>query len=141
MLKLSLFKYSNIPQMSAANRINVKVHQGTVSGVIEKLPNGNDSFAFRGIPYAKTPLGELRYKAPQPLDKFQFPILDCSTERDVCFSRNMFTQEVEGSEDCLFLNVYSPKIGSEEKPLPVMVFIHGGAFLFGSGNSDWLVAE
>ncbi|XP_062543899.1 esterase B1-like isoform X1 [Armigeres subalbatus] len=122
--------------MSATNRINVKVHQGTVSGVREKLPNGNESFAFRGIPYAKPPIGELRYKAPQPLDKFQSPILDCSVERDVCFSRNMFTQEVEGSEDCLYLNVYSPKIGSEEKALPVMVFIHGGAFMFGSGNSD-----
>ncbi|XP_062543894.1 acetylcholinesterase-like isoform X2 [Armigeres subalbatus] len=123
-------------KMSAANRINVEVHQGTVSGVREKLPNGNESFAFRGIPYAKPPIGELRYKAPQPLDKFQYPILDCSVERDVCFSRNIFSQKVEGSEDCLYLNVYSPKIGSEEKALPVMVFIHGGAFMFGSGNSD-----
>ncbi|XP_058828225.1 uncharacterized protein LOC131688090 [Topomyia yanbarensis] len=123
-------------QMSASNRINVKVHQGTVSGVREKLPNGNDSFAFRGIPYAKPPIGALRHKAPEPLDKFPTPVLDCSTERDVCFSRNVFTQEIEGSEDCLFLNVYTPELGSDGKLLPVMVFIHGGAFMFGSGNSD-----
>lgn len=126
----------NIRLMSASSRINVKVHQGTVSGLREKLPNGNDLFAFRGIPYAKPPIGELRFKAPQPLDKFQYPVLDCSAERDVCFSRNMFTQEIEGSENCLYLNVYTPKVESEDKPLPVMVFIHGGAFLFGSGNSD-----
>ncbi|XP_055620726.1 acetylcholinesterase isoform X2 [Toxorhynchites rutilus septentrionalis] len=122
--------------MSANSRINVKVAQGTVCGVRESLPNGGDSFAFRGIPYAKPPVGLLRYRAPQPLDKFQFPVLDCSAERDVCFSRNMFTQEIEGSEDCLYLNVYTPKVDSEGKPLPVMVFIHGGAFLFGSGNND-----
>lgn len=123
--------------MSANSRINVKVHQGTVCGVKENLPNGGDSFAFRGIPYAKPPVGLLRYKAPEPLDKFQHPVLDCSAERDVCFSRNMFTQEIEGSEDCLFLNVYTPKVDSDGKPLPVMVFIHGGAFLLGSGNNDW----
>ncbi|XP_053689265.1 acetylcholinesterase-like isoform X2 [Sabethes cyaneus] len=122
--------------MSAANRINVKVQQGTVSGVREQLPNGNDSFAFRGIPYAKPPIGELRHKAPQPLEKFQSPVLDCSAERDVCFSRNMFTQEIEGSENCLFLNVYTPQLENGGKLLPVMVFVHGGAFLFGSGNSD-----
>ncbi|XP_055610912.1 esterase B1-like isoform X2 [Uranotaenia lowii] len=124
--------------MSALSRINVKIAQGTVSGVKEKLPNGEDSFAFRGIPYAKPPTGALRFKAPQPLEKFEYPILDCSTERDTCFSRNSFTQEIEGSENCLFLNVYSPRVNNdvESKPLPVMVFIHGGAFMFGSGNSD-----
>lgn len=123
--------------MSASNRINVKVHQGTVSGVKEKLPNGSPSYAFRGIPYAKPPVGELRYRAPQALDKFSGPVLDCSAERDVCFSRNMFTQEIEGSEDCLFLNVYTPQVAGDGSPLPVMVFIHGGAWLFGSGNNDW----
>uniref|UniRef100_A0A8D8NKS9 Carboxylic ester hydrolase n=3 Tax=Culex pipiens TaxID=7175 RepID=A0A8D8NKS9_CULPI len=126
----------NTRLMSASNRINVKVHQGTVSGVKEKLPNGSPSYAFRGIPYAKPPIGELRYRAPQPLDKFSGPVLDCSAERDVCFSRNMFTQEIEGSEDCLFLNVYTPQVAGDGDPLPVMVFIHGGAWLFGSGNND-----
>ncbi|XP_058463056.1 acetylcholinesterase-like [Malaya genurostris] len=122
--------------MNASNRINIKVRQGTVSGVREKLPNGNDSFAFRGIPYAKPPIGDLRYKAPQPLEKFPAPILDCSVERSVCFTRNIFTQEIEGSENCLFLNVYTPELESDNKLRPVMVFIHGGGFLFGSGNSD-----
>ncbi|XP_052870996.1 juvenile hormone esterase [Anopheles cruzii] len=122
--------------MRNADRVNVKVHQGTVCGVRETLPNGNGFCAFRGIPYAKPPVGELRFKAPQPLERFPQPVLDCSVERDVCFSRNMFTQELEGSEDCLHLNVYTPAVERGGTPLPVMVFIHGGAFLFGSGNSD-----
>lgn len=124
--------------MRNIDRVNVKVHQGTVSGVKEQLPNGGVFCAFRGIPYAKPPVGELRFRAPQPLDRFPYPVLDCSVERDVCFSRNMFTQELEGSEDCLHLNVYTPGDGERAgQPLPVMVFIHGGAFLFGSGNGDW----
>ncbi|XP_058123887.1 juvenile hormone esterase [Anopheles coustani] len=122
--------------MRNIDRVNVKVRQGTVSGVKEKLPNGNEFCAFRGIPYAKPPVGELRFRAPQPLERFPYPVLDCSVERDVCFSRNMFTQELEGTEDCLHLNVYTPAPERCTKPLPVMVFIHGGAFLFGSGNSD-----
>ncbi|XP_058463057.1 acetylcholinesterase-like [Malaya genurostris] len=122
--------------VNASNRVNIKVCQGTVSGVRIKLPNGNDSFAFRGIPYAKPPVGDLRYKAPQPLDKFPTPLLDCSVERNVCFSKNIFTQEVEGSENCLFLNVYTPELEGDGKLRPVMVFIHGGGFMYGSGNSD-----
>uniref|UniRef100_A0A182QBC1 Carboxylesterase type B domain-containing protein n=1 Tax=Anopheles farauti TaxID=69004 RepID=A0A182QBC1_9DIPT len=124
--------------MRNVDRVNIKVHQGTVSGVKEKLPNGDTFCAFRGIPYAKPPVGELRFRAPQALERFPYPVLDCSVERDVCFSRNMFSLEVEGSEDCLHLNVYTPSLDTvcDTAPLPVMVFIHGGAFLFGSGNSD-----
>ncbi|XP_049299506.1 juvenile hormone esterase isoform X1 [Anopheles funestus] len=127
---------TSVRWMRNVDRVNVKVHQGTVSGVKEKLPNGNTFCAFRGIPYAKPPVGELRFRAPQPLERFPYPVLDCSVERDVCFSRNMFTQELEGSENCLHLNVYTPAMDKRDKPLPVMVFIHGGAFLFGSGNGD-----
>ncbi|XP_053689289.1 juvenile hormone esterase-like isoform X2 [Sabethes cyaneus] len=122
--------------MSASDRINVTVRQGTVSGIKLQLPNGSESFAFRGIPYAKPPVGQLRHKPPQPLDKFPKPVLDCSVERDVCYSKNLFTQQMEGSENCLFLNVYTPQLKSDGKLLPVMVFIHGGAFMYGSGNSD-----
>lgn len=46
-----------------------------------------------------------------------------------------------GSEDCLFLNVYTPVLTNstltESNKLPIMVWIHGGAYLYGSGNSDW----
>ncbi|XP_035784382.1 esterase B1-like isoform X1 [Anopheles albimanus] len=146
MLKLSspalrngrLFSTTGFAWMRNVDRVNVKVEQGTVCGVKEVLPEGGVFHAFRGIPYAKPPIGELRFRAPQPLERFPHPVLDCSAERDVSFSRNMFTQELEGSEDCLHLNVYTPATDAARQahPLPVMVFIHGGAFMFGSGNSD-----
>lgn len=53
----------------------------------------------------------------------------------MCFHRDSFSLDIKGSEDCLFLNVYTPKLKSE-KPLPVMIFFHGGAYATGSGNSE-----
>lgn len=69
------------------------------------------------------------------MEKFPEEILDCTKERDVSLHKDPFTMDIIGSENCLFLNIYTPKLKSK-KPLPVMVFIHGGAFLMGSGNSD-----
>ncbi|XP_050094049.1 uncharacterized protein LOC126576787 [Anopheles aquasalis] len=122
--------------MSGHSRINVKLNGGTVSGVVEKLPDGNDFCAFRGIPYAKAPIGRNRFLAAEPLDRFPVPVLDCSTERDTSVARNPFNQKWQGSEDCLHLNVYTPQKHLKGHPLPVMVFIHGGAFKYGSGNGD-----
>ncbi|XP_050072997.1 juvenile hormone esterase-like [Anopheles maculipalpis] len=123
-------------QISTRNRANVILKYGTVSGVVEKLPDGNDFYAFRGIPYAKAPVGEHRFKPPEPLMKFPSPVLDCSTERDTCVAKNPFNQRWQGSENCLHLNVYTPQMHRSGARLPVMVFIHGGAFKYGSGNSD-----
>lgn len=77
-------------------------------------------------------------QSPLALDRFDVPELDCLKERDVSHQRDPFTLEVVGSENCLFLNVYVPKNLklSSSKPLPVMVWIHGGGFWFGNGNSD-----
>ncbi|KFB51089.1 AGAP006728-PA-like protein [Anopheles sinensis] len=95
------------------DRVNINVKAGTVSGVIEKQPDGNDFCAFRGIPYAKAPVGSGRFQPPEPLDRFQTPVLDCSAERDICISKNPFNQKWNGSEDCLHLNVYTPQIRSQ----------------------------
>lgn len=71
------------------------------------------------------------------MESFPTEILDCTTERGVSFQRDMLTAKMVGSEDCLFLNVYTPTAKSKlNKPLPVMLWIHGGAFMSGSGNSD-----
>lgn len=74
-------------------------------------------------------------KAPVPLPKFDKSTLDCSRERDVCYHKDLITMQTIGSENCLFLNVYTPQV-DEKSDLPVMVWIHGGAFSSGSGNSD-----
>lgn len=60
----------------------------------------------------------------------------CLNEGDVCYQRNPVTGEIVGSENCLFLNIYTPNLSTTTKALPVMVWLHGGGFTFGDGNSD-----
>ncbi|KAM8713978.1 hypothetical protein ACLKA7_014180 [Drosophila subpalustris] len=117
-------------------QVRVSVKQGVVVGQQHQLPSGLQYESFLGVPYAQPPVGELRFRSPVPLERFSEHELDCSKERDVSHQRDPFTQEVIGSENCLHLNVYAPK-GKSKTPLPVMVWIHGGGFWFGNGNSDY----
>ncbi len=84
---------------------------------------------YRGVPFARAPLGELRFKAPQPLpdsgaeqtaDHYPMPSLQM---------KNPVMGIQESSEDCLYLNIWVPE---GEGPFPVMVWFHGGAYLAGS---------
>ncbi|KAH1000888.1 hypothetical protein HUJ04_013161 [Dendroctonus ponderosae] len=113
----------------------VRVSEGELRGKVCANCTGNGSyFSFQGIPYARPPLGKLRFKAPQPPDKWT-GIRDATQEGSGCYSKSLITNAIVGSEDCLFLNVYTPKLGSK-KVLPVMVWIHGGGFTKGSGGTD-----
>ena len=117
----------------AMEKIDIKTMQGIFQGIKEYAINGREIFAFRGIPYAKPPMEKLRFKAPQPVDKVPDKIIDCSNFGDVCLHHNSYLSKYIGSEDCLYLNVYTPKI-ELKKLLPVMVFIHGGGFMHGFSN-------
>jgi carboxylesterase type B len=116
-------------------KVRVKVNQGTVKGCVEKLPNGRNYLRFSGIPYAKSPIGQLRFKSPQKLLKFDEDELDCTRERSPCFHRSTMLRTFIGSEDCLHVNVYAPADLGEKK-VPVMAFIHGGGFIFDSNSAD-----
>jgi carboxylesterase type B len=102
--------------------LSVKVLQGIVRGCKETLPNGRYYLRFSGIPYAKKPISELRFKSPQKLLKFEKHEIDCTKEGNECFHKS--TGEFVGSEDCLYLNVYVPESTASSK-LAVMVFLHG----------------
>jgi para-nitrobenzyl esterase len=80
--------------------------------------------SFKGIPYAKPPVGALRWRAPQPVTPWQ-TVRDAAEFGPGC----MQTDDVATSEDCLTLNVWRPAVSSE--PLPVMVWIYGGALVYG----------
>jgi para-nitrobenzyl esterase len=97
----------------------VKVSQGKVQGFI-----ANDVAVFRGLPFAAPPVGDLRWRAPKPAAKWS----------DVR-PGNVFSATCAQAEDCLYLNVYQPAGTKSGAKLPVMVWIHGGAFLFGSGSA------
>ncbi len=93
-------------------------------------------YSYRGIPYAKPPVGDLRFRPPQPLDEPWDGVLDATTER-VCSQLDYLTMAYIGEEDCLHLNVHVPHRYEKDDPtlLPVMVFIHGGWFYSGDGGS------
>ena len=93
---------------------------------------------WRGIPFASAPVAGLRWKAPRPVAPWvgRREALDYGNR---CATRRLFSSSdespVSGSEDCLYLNIYSPA-GEREATLPVMFWIHGGANLIGSGSDS-----
>lgn len=106
-----------------------RIDSGALSGVRE-----GDVTVFRGIPYAAAPVGERRWAAPAPLPAWQ-GTRDAKAFGASCPQPAVpppFGIEGATSEDCLFLNVWAPQ--QHDGKLPVFVWIHGGAFLIGSGS-------
>ncbi|XP_013108474.2 uncharacterized protein LOC106087811 [Stomoxys calcitrans] len=91
-------------------------------------------YAFEGIPFAKPPLRKLRFRAPQPPEPWQ-EVLDCTNCKAKPMQYNYAFKLKEGSEDCLYLNVYARELHTA-KPLPVMVWIYGGGFQIGEASRD-----
>jgi acetyl esterase/lipase len=101
--------------------LTVNTQQGKVRGTTDK-----EVFVWRGIPYAEPPIGNLRMKVPQPPAARQ-GILDAIKYGASCPQpENSFTGDEPQNEDCLFLNIWSPR--PDDKKRPVMVWIHGGGF-------------
>ncbi|XP_018575847.1 esterase E4-like [Anoplophora glabripennis] len=118
---------------------------GSIYGSIEVARTGRLFYSFKGIPYAKPPINNLRFKAPEPPEKWE-GVLDATQDGPVCIQKNYFFANpvVEGQEDCLYLNVYTHMPGYQNyqgQLLPVMVFIHWGGFFAGRGTSDYLGPE
>lgn len=103
----------------------------TESGVV--VGESSESVrSWKGIPFAAPPTGANRFRAPQPPPKWTAP-RDAKEFGKGCPQVAITTGAFgSGEEDCLFLNVWSPDPAPRE-PLPVMVWIHGGAFVVGSG--------
>ncbi len=118
----------------------VKTKKGPVSGVPME-----GYTVFKGIPYAKPPVGELRWRAPQQMDGwtqvyqadgFSNRSAQMANRTEGFYDKEFFDEaeyETPLSEDCLYLNIWTPAEGEGEK-LPVAFWIHGGAFLGGYGH-------
>lgn len=88
-------------------------------------------FAFKGVPYAEPPVGNLRFRNPVPHRGWS-GVRDAAEHGEHCPHNGWFGLDVGGTEDCLFLNVYSPSLTGSRA---VMVWVHGGSFDSGSGDS------
>jgi para-nitrobenzyl esterase len=114
---------------SNSNPLDVTVDSGPLHGVDSGTGNIR---AFLGIPYAAPPVGDLRWRAPQPVAKWSGTLQ--ATHVGLQCPQLLSYSGPSYDEDCLYLNVWSPT-GAHD--LPVMVWLHGGAFIFGSGGDKW----
>ncbi|KAJ7424231.1 Fatty acyl-CoA hydrolase precursor, medium chain [Willisornis vidua] len=116
----------------------LKGRQTNVKGT-DKLVN-----VFLGIPFAKPPVGPLRFSPPEPPEPWN-DVRDATSHPPICpqdlsmlktAERNFKEKHIafQTSEDCLYLSVYSPAGSSKKDKLPVMVWIHGGNFIFGGSS-------
>ncbi|KAB0797807.1 hypothetical protein PPYR_08800 [Photinus pyralis] len=114
--------------------LKVRVKQGELRGTEKRTWGSRSYVAFYGIPYAEPPVGSRRFQAPVPAKGWN-GVLNATTPGHICPQRDMFINDVtiRGNENCLFLNVYTPKINSQQL-LPVIVYIHGGGFMADSGD-------
>ncbi len=118
-IALMAFVFTASAQQPAA----VKVQEGLLQGIAE-----NGLTVYKGVPFAAPPVGKLRWRAPQPLAKWN------GIKEAIKFA----PAPMQGgnppsgkSEDCLYLNIWSPAKSSKEK-IPVLVWIYGGGFAFGN---------
>ena len=122
-------KSASAQPVTCAPGTTVTTTDGLVCGI--SSTTASDVNEWLGIPYAAPPIGNLRWKPPQPpapwpgtLAATQFGS-ECTT-----------TSGTAGSENCLFVNVWAPTTATPTSDLPVLVHIHGGGFTGGNGNAD-----
>src|ERR1051326_8465900 len=119
---------------------------GEFETVCLDTPNGRlagqrwgDLFVFNGVPYAKPPAGPLRWRMPEPIEPWT-GVRDATRFGPICPQAPTQIEVLMGgtlgeqSEDCLNLNVWTP--GCDDARRPVMVWIHGGAFVIGAGSQS-----
>ncbi|XP_047513682.1 esterase FE4-like [Pieris napi] len=113
-------------------------------GKVCSTPCGKQYYSFEGIPYAKPPTGPLRFRDPQKIDNWS-GVLDATKPGNKAVQFNPYTKSIEGSEDCLYLNVYTPILPDEQKQsLPVLFFVHGGNLYRGWAHMyrpDYLIRQ
>jgi para-nitrobenzyl esterase len=115
---------ADLPPRTASSETVRQIENGELIG----FENDNGTHTWLGIPYARAPLAELRWKAPRPA-------ADWSGTLEALDFGNNCAQGEKSSEDCLYLNVWAPGNQTGNKPLPVMLWIHGGGNTGGGGQS------
>ncbi len=125
------FGLMGVASARAADPLKVKTDKGTLEGT---LTADQKVVAFKGVPYAAPPVGDLRWKEPQPAAKWK-GVHEAKDFGSRCvqsgFNDDMLFHDPGESEDCLTLNVWAPA-DAKKGSLPVMVWIYGGGFATGT---------
>ncbi|XP_004518268.1 esterase B1 isoform X2 [Ceratitis capitata] len=129
---------------SILDTVELQLPPGRIRGAKRETVYGDTYYSFEGIPYALPPVGDLRFRAPKPFGNWK-DTWDGTRSPPMPVQKNQRTGVIEGSEDCLYLNVYTKNINAT-KQLPVMVWIYGGAFVTGRAarehhGPDYLMRE
>jgi len=128
-------------KFATATRPAPSAQRHLVDGDVVGFEDRDDTFTWRGIPFASPPTGDLRWRAPRPAAPWQGvrealePGPMCSQALPIPWPESPI---VLGSEDCLYLDVTTPRLAAEElgsAGLPVMVWIHGGANTLGTSGA------
>ena len=115
------------------------IEGGQIQGVASSVKGVT---IYKGIPFAAPPVGDLRWKEPQPVvpwegvkraDTFGPGAMQAQHDSSNPWTSEFYWEDPEFSEDCLYLNVWTPAPGKPEKKLPVAMWIHGGAYTGGWG--------
>ncbi|CAH1405382.1 unnamed protein product [Nezara viridula] len=119
---------------ASGQRPEVTIPDGTLVGIPMTTIHGRTVSAFRNIPFAAPPVGPLRFQLPQPVRPWRIP-RDAGVMAPACLQYFSLFRVTGGQEDCLYLNVFTPQLPSSgsDVSLPINVYIHGGAFEFGTG--------
>jgi len=115
------------PNPDVAKATPVRIQSGELVGQQQ-----SDVRIFRGIPYAAAPVGELRWRSPKPFGTWT-GIREATQFGAQALQGETFGPRSAQSDDCLFLNVWTPNNADANSKLPVLVWFHGGAFIQGSG--------
>nr|QDF58021.1 carboxylesterase [Laodelphax striatellus] len=127
----------------------VEIGNGLLQGTYYQTINDRDVLAFLGVPFAEPPVGNMRFRPPLAVRGWQ-GIKVVNDTRPPCLQYNHYLSAIGkkpiiGYEDCLYLDVYTPRLPSRgDRLTEVVVFVHGGAFTYGSKNGfnpKYLLAE
>ncbi|XP_069672214.1 carboxylic ester hydrolase-like [Periplaneta americana] len=119
-------------------RKQVTAKQGSMRGSTYVSDNGRPFCGFRGIPFSQPPVGAYRFQPPRP-PKPWTGVLDATEEAPMCIQTSRMPGLVNGQEDCLYMNIYTPYISPPRgKPMAVLVWIMQGNFVSGQISIDYI---